>query len=111
MKMKRIFVMILMLGISMPAVASEVTLECLMDIDGKQVTETYSFDEAAGKVYYIDLKGIKREDPDGFITRETFGSRRQNGSTYTISRATGNISFSWDTVHATGKCTLFKQAF
>jgi hypothetical protein len=114
--MKKLFAIIFLLGISIPAVASEVTLECqTVDNNGKVETEIWSFDEAAGTVYVI-VDGIKKKMEHGYITREAIGVRGRSVVTgseqiTTISRATGNYSYVGQSLNATGKCTPFQQAF
>ena len=127
MEMKKLLVMILMVGVALPAFAKEVKLRCITDVSSGD-TEIWSFDEAAGTVTTSRNGGLTLSTKDkcraivnsksvcyeGYISTEAVGIKyfwswkdepfgtvwidRMDGTRHADSRAQGT-------------CVPFKQAF
>jgi hypothetical protein len=119
--MKKLLVMILMLGVSLPALANPIKLSCKVNHGDGEKTEqvVVGFDEADGTVLWWGKWNKVNQCTEGeagpcdgyFIEDDSFGDRMYLDGKFqeaaSISRMTGEFSrpgFS-------GTCVLFKQAF
>jgi len=123
--MKILLAMILMLGVSLPALAAEKKIICHVQNQGSAGSNNYTIiyivDSVKNTIKMNNTKGEFSDLENGYVTDEAFGQRESsftvNGEgsfTVNVDRSNGEYRetfLSTGEVIAVGTCAPFKQAF